>query len=102
MIPKDIILCDWHYERKYPLQSTSVSTFPSVRFFVDKGFRVLPTSFRDVRAVKMFIDQSLAVPSDRMLGHLCTIWRDLRPGEAARLPQLKAASKKILKASGRS
>jgi hypothetical protein len=102
MIPKDIILCDWHYERKYALQPTPRSTFPSVRFFIDKGFRVLPTSFRDVKVVKMFIDQSLAVPSDRMLGHLCTIWRDLRPGEAARLPQLKAASKRIKKAPGRS
>lgn len=102
MIPKDIILCDWHYERRYEKQGTKTSIFPSVRFFIDKGFRVLPTSFRDVKAVKMFIDQSLAVPSDRMLGHLCTIWHGLEPGQAARLPQLKAAAKKIKKASGRS
>ena len=102
MIPKDIIMCDWHYERTYEKQGTKKATFPSVRIFIDKGFRVLPTSFRDVKVVKMFIDQSLAIPSDRMLGHLCTIWRGLEPGEAARLPQLKAAAKKIRKASGRS
>ena len=102
MIPKDIIICDWHYERRYEKQGTKTATFPSVRIFIDKGFRVLPTSFRDVKVVKMFIDQSLAIPSDRMLGHLCTIWRGLEPGEAARLPQLKVASKKIRKASGRS
>jgi len=102
MIPKDIIMCDWHYERSYEKQGTKRATFPSVRIFIDKGFRVLPTSFRDVKVVKMFIDQSLAVPSDRMLGHLCTIWHGLEPGQAARLPQLKAASKKIRKASGRS
>lgn len=101
MIPKDIIMCDWHYERSYEKQGTKQATFPSVRIFIDKGFRVLPTSFRDVKVVKMFIDQSLAVPSDRMLGHLCTIWHGLEPGQAARLPQLKAASKKIRKASGR-
>jgi hypothetical protein len=99
MIPKDIIMCDWHYERKYPLQKTPRSTFPSVRFFVDKGFRVLPTSLRDVKTVKSFIDQSLAVPSDKMLGHLCAIFRGLEPGEAARLPQLKAAGKRIKVAS---
>ena len=99
MVPKDIIMCDWHYERKYPLQLTPRSTFPSVQIFVDKGFRVLPTSFRDVKAVKSFIDQSLAVPSDKVLGHLCTLWHPLTPGTAARLPQLKAASKKIRKAS---
>lgn len=102
MIPKDIIMCDWHYERSYEKQGTKKATFPSIRIFIDKGFRVLPTSFRDVKVVKMFIDQSLAVPSDRMLGHLCTIWHGLEPGQAARLPQLKAASKKIRKASGRS
>lgn len=101
MIPRDIILCDWHYERRYPLQGTRRSTFPSVRFFVDKGFRVLPTSFRDLKAVRSFIDQSLAVPSDKVLGHLCTIWRGLKPGEAARLPQLKVAAKRLRKASAK-
>lgn len=99
MIPRDIIMCDWHYERKYPLQSSPRSTFPSVRIFTDKGFRVLPTSFRDVKVVRSFIDQSLALPSDKVLGHLCTLWHPLTPGTAARLPQLKAASKKIKKAS---
>jgi hypothetical protein len=101
MIPKDIIMCDWHYERSYEKQGTKKATFPSVRIFIDKGFRVLPTSLHDVKAVKMFIDQSLAVPSDRMLGHLCAIFHGLEPGEAARLPQLKSAAKKIRKASGR-
>ncbi len=99
LIPKDIIMCDWHYEPKYPLQPTPKSVFPSPRIFVDKGFRVLPTSFRNIEAVNRFIDQSLAVPSDKVLGHLCTLWRPLRPGTAARLSQLKAASKKIRKAS---
>ena len=98
-IPKDIIMCDWHYETKYPLQPTPRSIFPSVKIFTDQGFRVLPTSFRNGKAVKSFIDQSLAVPTDKVLGHLCTIWRGLRPGEAARLPQLKAAAKKIKRAS---
>jgi len=101
MIPKDIILCDWHYERKYREQSGRRSKFPSVRFFIDKGFRVLPTSFKDVKAVRMFVDQSLAVRSDRMLGHLCTVWRGLEKGEGSRLPQLKAAARAIKKARRR-
>ncbi len=57
--------------------------------------------FRDVKAVRLFIDQSLAFPSERMLGHLCTIWRGLKPGEAARLRQLKAAAKRLRKAPAR-
>jgi hypothetical protein len=59
----------------------------------------LPTSFRNVKVVRSFIDQSLAVPSDKVLGHLCTVWHPLTKGQYARLPQLKAASKKIKRAS---
>jgi hypothetical protein len=66
MIPKDIIMCDWHCER--------MKSYPSIPFFLDKGFRVLPTSFRDVKQTKKLIDFSLAFPSERMPGHLCTIW----------------------------
>jgi len=98
LIPNDIIICDWHYERKYEDQGAKSSRFPSVGIFLDKGFRVLPTSFRDVKAVNLFIDQSLAFPSERMLGHLCTVWREIKPGEATRLRQLKAASKRLGKA----
>jgi hypothetical protein len=99
MIPPDNIMCDWHYEPKYPLQATPKSTFPSTRIFVDKGFRVLPTSFRNVKALDRFIDESLAVPSDKVLGHLCTVWHPLAKGQYAKLRQLKAAAKKIRKAS---
>ncbi|HMA53062.1 MAG TPA: family 20 glycosylhydrolase [Acidobacteriota bacterium] len=102
MIPKDIIMCDWHYEPKYPLQKTPKSMFPSPKIFVDKGFRVLPTSFRNVKALNRFIDQSLAVPSDKVLGHLCTVWHPLAKGQYGKLKQLKAASKKIKRASAAS
>ena len=61
---------------------------------------MLPTSFRNVEAVNRFIDQSLAVPSDKVLGHLCTIWNPFKAGQVAKLPQLKAASKRIKKARG--
>lgn len=101
LVPKDIIICDWHYERKYHDQGTKSSRFPSIGIFLDKGFRVLPTSFRDVKAVRLFIDQSLAFPSERMLGHLCTIWRGLKPGEASKLRQLKAAAKRLRRAPAR-
>jgi Glycosyl hydrolase family 20, catalytic domain len=100
MIPKDIIMCDWHYEPEYPLQATPKSTFPSPKIFTDRGFRVLPTSFRNVDALGRFIDQSLALGSDKVLGHLCTVWHPLKKGQYARLKQLKAASKRIARARG--
>jgi hypothetical protein len=89
MIPKDIIICDWHYEKR--------KTYPSIPMFLNKGFRVLPTSFRNVKAVRALVDYSLAFASnERMLGHLATIWR--APGEdEARNPALIAASKALRK-----
>jgi hypothetical protein len=89
MIPKDIILCDWHYER--------MKSYPSIPLFLNKGFRVLPTSFRDVKQTKKLIDFSLAFPSERMLGHLCTIWNAPEAGKTAQWPPLLAAAKKLRK-----
>ena len=37
-IPKDVIMCDWHYERR--------ADYPSVRFFQQQGFRVLPSTWQ--------------------------------------------------------
>jgi len=91
LIPKDIIICDWHYER--------MKSYPSIPLFLNKGFRVLPTSFRDVKQTKKLIDFSLAFPSERMLGHLCTIWNAPEAGKTAQWPPLLAAAKKLRKFS---
>ncbi len=93
LVPKDIIMCDWHYEREYPDMATY--GFPSVTLFMSKGFRVLPTSFRDPKAVAALIDRSLPYRSERMLGHICTVWHGLKPGEAAKYAALKVASRKL-------
>ena len=87
LVPKDIIMCDWHYER--------MKSYPSIPLFLNKGFRVLPTSFRDAKQTKKLIDFSLAFPSERMLGHLCTIWHAPEAGKTATWPPLIAAAKKL-------
>ncbi len=92
-VPKDIVICDWHYEPQYEEMKTY--GFPSVKMFLDKGFRVLPTSYRDPVAVAAFIDASRAVASPKMLGHMCTLWHGFRPGDAKTLPQLQAAEEKL-------
>jgi hypothetical protein len=66
MIPTDIILCPWHYEVH--------DSYPSVGLFVEKGFRVLPASWKDLNAVKGLIKDSAKVDSPKMLGHLFTTW----------------------------
>jgi hypothetical protein len=66
VIPKDIILCPWHYEK--------MSSYPSVPLFLEKGFRVLPASWRKPDASRALIEYSRKQESPRMLGHLFTTW----------------------------
>jgi hypothetical protein len=75
LIPKDIIICDWHY----PLRDE----YPSVTYFQEKGFRVLPASWRNVEAAEALVEYAHGNPTERMLGHLCTSWT-LEPGGFAR------------------
>ncbi|MGI5173636.1 family 20 glycosylhydrolase [Treponema sp. OMZ 840] len=66
-IPKDIIICDWHYDE--------LERYGSIPFFLNKGFRVLPTSYKDIKAVNALIDYSLLyTDKPAMLGHLYTAW----------------------------
>jgi hypothetical protein len=67
MIPKDIIICPWHYEHME-------GGYPSIPMFMEKGFRVLPASWRKPEAMKMLVEYSYRHDSPKMLGHLFTIW----------------------------
>ncbi|GBC95184.1 hypothetical protein HRbin16_00971 [bacterium HR16] len=66
MIPKDIVICDWHYELR--------DEYPSVPFFQQKGFRVLPSSWRNVQAALALRDYARKNATEKMIGHLCTTW----------------------------
>jgi len=66
MIPKDIVLCDWHYEPR--------ESYPSVPLFLEKGFKVLPCSFRKLDAVEAFIKYSYKIEDPNMVGHMFTTW----------------------------
>jgi hypothetical protein len=71
MIPKDVVLCDWHYE---PMKE-----YGSVDFFLQKGFKVMPCSWRDVTAVDSLINYSFKTGNPNMVGHLFTTWHRLEP-----------------------
>ena len=71
MIPKDIIICDWHYERA---DKTAV-------FFAMKGFKVITSSWRNpvvsgqqVNDMFAFRQTATASMKERFLGVLQTIW----------------------------
>lgn len=65
-IPKDIVLCDWHYE--------PMDAYPSIPMFLEKGFKVLPCSYKKIDAVKALIKYSYQLNHPNMLGHMFTTW----------------------------
>lgn len=99
LIPRDIIVCDWHYGLG--------EKYPSVDFFQEKGFRVLPTSWKDEKAAVALLQYSFQNESDLMLGHLCTTWYnagqvsrvilgELSKGEVAEGPWQAAQTVKVI------
>lgn len=85
LIPKDIIICDWHYELR--------DDYPSIPLFLEKGFRVLPGGWKNVEATEALIDCEQRHAGPRMLGHLCTVWGQAKPGTLAEFPAIRTAMK---------
>ncbi len=67
-IPKDIIICDWHYGLR--------DEYPSVPYFQQKGFRVVPASWKDAKAAVALRDYARRHATEKLLGHMCTTWVD--------------------------
>jgi len=70
-VPKDIIICDWHY-RNAP---------PTPKYFVEKGFRVVACPWRnhEVALAQLRMIRELRRESDRALGMLQTTWCGFEP-----------------------
>jgi hypothetical protein len=66
LIPKDIIVCPWHYELR--------ADYPSIPMLIEKGFRVLPAGWKDLDATKALIEYGRSHPSAKLLGHMFTTW----------------------------
>lgn len=67
-VPKDIVICDWHYRAQ--------TNYPSVPFFLSKGFRVWPAGFQPAEAAKAFSEFSLQQRKEnpQVIGYLATTW----------------------------
>src|SRR3984893_10901301 len=66
MIPKDIIVCPWHYELR--------DAYPSIPMLLDKGFRVLPAGWNKLEAARALIEYSRQHDSPKLLGYMFTTW----------------------------
>lgn len=80
LIPKDIVVCDWHYEK--------AENYPSVPLLLEKGFRVWPSGWQPLEATKAFSDFSRRQSNPRLVGYLCTAWSRAKPRTAADWPPI--------------
>ncbi len=78
-IPRDIIICDWHYEPQ--------ERYESVKTLCEIGFRVLPAGWEKVEATLKLIRYSQELNHSLVLGHLFTNW-STKPEEMARFKPL--------------
>lgn len=77
LIPKDIIIADWRYEANQRYRYDDARRlFPSVGEFLDKGFRVWPTSWADVQATRELVWTGNVEQGrkGRVMGHLYSTW----------------------------
>ncbi|MBN1579425.1 MAG: family 20 glycosylhydrolase [Anaerolineae bacterium] len=68
-IPRDILICDWHYEERD-------DGYPSIPFFVDQGFRMVVCPWKNPISARLLLDDAAAHRSDKLLGVLATSWCD--------------------------
>ncbi len=80
LIPKDIVLCDWHYELR--------TNYPSVPFLVEKGFRVWPAGWKSLPAAQAFSEFARRQNSSLVVGYLCTTWGAVKIPSLAEWPPL--------------
>lgn len=66
LIPRDIVICDWHYEKQ--------ADYPSVPFLLAQGFRVWPASWQPLEAALAFSAFARGQKHERLVGMLCTVW----------------------------
>jgi hypothetical protein len=80
LIPKDIVICDWHYEPR--------EAYESVPMFLKKGFRVWPASWKKLEGARALVDYSRRLGHGRMVGHLNTTWGAVPLNDLARFEPL--------------
>ena len=68
-LPRDTIICDWYYGAP-----NKEETWPTMRYFKEKGFSVLACPWENLAGYKGL---SQAVQEEKLDGMLCTTWHHL-------------------------
>lgn len=82
LIPKDIVICDWHYEK--------ATNYASVPLLLSKGFRVWPSGWQPLENSQAFSAFSLQQKqkNPQLIGYLCTTWSKTKIPTAADWPPI--------------
>jgi hypothetical protein len=80
LIPRDIVMCDWHYEWK--------TDYPSIRLLAARGFRVWPAGFLPLQAAQQLSDVARAQRTN-VVGYLATTWNQTSIASAPDWPPIK-------------
>jgi hypothetical protein len=80
LIPRDIVMCDWHYEWR--------KEYPSIAFLAGKGFRVWPAGFLPLKAARQLSEFSLAQRTN-VVGYLATTWNQTSIADAPEWPPIR-------------
>lgn len=78
-IPKDIVICDWHY-RDFPKNEGKSLKYPSLKAFANEGFEVLGATFRDPHVTRQFAAYAASLDNPNVKGMMATTWSFLRKG----------------------
>ena len=80
LLPRDIVMCDWHYEWK--------KEYASVPLLAEKGFPVWPAGFAPLKAAQALSDYAQAHPTN-VIGYLATTWNVTGISTAPDWPPIK-------------
>ena len=75
-LPKDVIICDWQYS--YGDMKESRKDWPTIKYFIDKGFPVAGCPWRNYNAMKPMADYLV---KNGGFGFIETTWHHLRGSE---------------------
>jgi hypothetical protein len=87
LIPRDIVICDWHYAKQ--------RTYKSIPFLLDKGFRVWPAGWDNVPAANALLDCALSQNNPNMVGYLSTTWGTAKPNQLEGFPPTSVAATRL-------
>ena len=75
-LPRDVIICDWQYS--YGDMKESRKDWPTIKYFIDKGFPVAGCPWRNYNAMKPMADYLV---KNGGFGFIETTWHHLRGSE---------------------